>query len=294
MDIPVKTLRSGFSLPVYGLGTWGMGGGWEADSTNDEKEVAAIKGAIDRGITHIDTAEIYGQGHAEELIGQAIKGCDRSKLIITSKVFGSNQRYDDLLRSFEASLKRLDTDYMDLYLLHRYPDKGIDIKDTMRAIDRLIDEGALKNVGACNLSINRLKDVQAHTTNQIVCNQIHYSLQMREAEKAGVIQYCQENDVLITAWGPLEKGALESADILHAMADKYGKTPYQIALNWLITQPNVITIPKTTSLEHLDENLGSLGWNLSDEDMAELTKNFPDQQFHSHRVPLDYEANIAP
>jgi diketogulonate reductase-like aldo/keto reductase len=294
MKIPVKTLKNGFAFPVYGLGTWEMGGRSSRDSSNDEKDLAAIKAAIDLGITHIDTAEGYGAGHSEELVGQAIKGYDRSKLLITTKVSGPNQSYDDLLHACEQSLERLQTDYIDLYLLHRYPDPGIHIADTMRAMDKLVADGLVKNIGVCNLTVNRLKEVQKHTKHPIVCNQVHHSLDCRESEIGGVIDYCQQNDIFITAWGPLAKGALENAPVLDEMAKKYQRTPYQVALNWLITQPNVVTIPKTTNVEHLKENLGSIGWSLSDEDMARLSKEFPNQKKVSDRVPLDYPADIEP
>jgi len=122
MDIPRKELMSGFALPVYGLGAWQMGGRGEADSTNDETDIAAIQKALDLGVTHIDTAESYGAGHSEELVGRAIKGRDRKQLTIATKVSAWNQSYDDLRRSFEASLLRLGTDYVDLYMLHRFPD----------------------------------------------------------------------------------------------------------------------------------------------------------------------------
>lgn len=292
MNIDVKTLKEGFSLPVYGLGTWEMGGRTDPDYSNDNTYIDAIKNAVDHGITHIDTAEMYGAGHSEELIAKAIKGYDRSKLFITTKVIGPNQRYEDVIKACEASLKRLETEYVDLYLLHRYPDPGIDIKDTMRAMDKLVADGKVKNIGVCNLTINRFKEAQKHTKNKLVCNQLHYSLEQREIVDKGILKYCQENDVLVTAWGPLSKGALEKTEILQRMAEKYNKTQYQIALNWLISQDNVITIPKTTSIEHLEENLGALGWHLDEADMKDLTNNFPDQKIISDRVPLDYAADI--
>src|SRR3989344_7065137 len=119
MNIPVKTLKSGFSMPVFGFGTWQMGGRHERDPQNDdEADVRAIKVAIDAGITHIDTAESYSAGHAEELVAEAIKGYDRSKLFIVSKVKPEHLAPDDLLAACENSLKRLQTDYLDLYLLH--------------------------------------------------------------------------------------------------------------------------------------------------------------------------------
>ncbi|QQS20076.1 aldo/keto reductase [Candidatus Saccharibacteria bacterium] len=294
MEIPIKTLKSGFSLPVYGLGTWQMGGGWEADTSQDEREIHAIRYALDQGITHLDTAESYGNGHSEELIAYAMQGFDRSKLVITSKVSGNHQGYNDILRSCEASLERLRTDYIDLYLLHRFPDVGTDIRDTMRAMDRLVTEGMVRSIGACNLTVDRFKAAQAVTENKLVCNQLHYSLDCREIIDKNVLEYCQQKDVLVTAWGPLSKGTLEEAALLHEMAKKYQKTPYQVALNWLITQTNVITIPKTSSPKHLDENLGALGWELSQGDWQRLADDFPGQTNRSSRVPLDYEADVKP
>lgn len=294
MNIPVKTLKSGFCLPVYGLGTWQMGGRNEPDSSKDEEEIAAIQSAIDHGITHIDTAESYGGGHAEEIVGKAIKDYDRNTLFIASKVSAWNQSYDKLLAACEASLKRLETDYLDLYLLHRYPEAGIPIAETMKAMDRLVQEGIVRNIGVCNLTVNRFKEVQKHTKNKVVCNQIHYSVDCREAEITNIIDFCQQNDVLVVAWGPLEKGLLEKAEILHELAKKYNKTPYQIALNWLITQDNVVTIPKTSNIKHLDENLGAIGWKMDKSDRQRLTEKFPNQKAVSDRVPLNYPADIEP
>lgn len=269
-----------------------MGGRWEADTSDDEREILAIRAAIEKGITHIDTAESYGNGHAEELIAEAIKGHNRTELFIASKVSAVNQGYDDLMRSFDASLKRLKTEYIDLYMLHRYPEPGTPITETMRALDSLVSQGVVKHIGVCNMSINRLKEVQKNTENKIVCNQLHYSLECREIVERGVLEYCQQNDIMTVAWGPLQKGALDSTGILQDIATKYNKTPYQVALNWLVSQENVVTIPKTSSIEHLEENLGCIGWELDKEDQNKLTSNFPNQVVVSERVPLDYEADI--
>jgi diketogulonate reductase-like aldo/keto reductase len=289
MEIPTKTLSSGFSLPVYGLGTWEMGGKREPDYSEDDKYVAAISDALDHGIRHIDTAEMYGAGHTEELVGKAIKGRDRSKLVITTKVsVGMSGGFDGVLKSAQDSLERLGTDYIDIYLLHHYPHGGDSVEEIMRAMDKLVTGGLVKEIGVCNMTIPRFQEIQKHTTNKLVCNQVNYSVQMREPEIYGLIQHAADNDHFITAWGALEKGLLEQGDILQKLARKYGKTPYQVALNWVIAQPNVITIPKTTSTEHLDENLGAIGWELEAEDLEELSKNFPNQNTVSSRVPLDY------
>jgi diketogulonate reductase-like aldo/keto reductase len=287
MDIPVKTLKSGFALPVYGLGTWEMGGRSGPSHANDAVELAAIKSAIEHGITHIDTAESYGLGHAEELVGQAIKGFDRSKLIITSKVSrGMSGGYNGVVNSAGESLQRLATDYIDLYLLHAYPGSQA-LPEVIRAMDWLVEKGYIRNIGVCNMTVEAVQEVQNLTKNKIVCDQVHYSVQMRESEVKGVMKFCQDNDMLVTAWGPLEKGMLDQAGILHELAAKYGKTPFQVALNWLIAQPNVVTIPKTTSVAHLEENLGALGWSLEPEDIEKISKEYPNQQSVSHRVPLN-------
>lgn len=292
MNIPTKRLKSGFELPVYGLGLWQMGGRLEADTSRDDEEVVAIRAAIDAGITHIDTAEAYGDGHAEELLGRALEGYDRSKLLIATKVRAEKQSYDGILQSFEESLKRIGTEYIDLFLLHRYPVPGLPIEGAMRAMDKLVERGVVKNIGVCNLSPKRFEEAQKHTKNKLVCNQVHYNVQYREIEDRGVLQHSQEKDVMLVAWRPLQKGLLPQASILDELAKRYGKTTAQIAINWLISQDNVVTISKTSSLDHLKENLGAIGWTMEAEDIERIRKEFPDQKLASDAVPLDYEADI--
>lgn len=294
MTIPIKKLNSGFDLPVYGLGLWQMGGRTEPDTSHDEDAIKAIRAALDAGITHIDTAESYGLGHAEELLGEALKGYDRSKLLIATKVSAWNQSYDGLKRAFEASLKRIDTDYIDLYLLHRYPKPGIPVADTMRAIDELVEQGLVKNIGVCNMTPNRFDEVQRHTKNKLVCNQVHYNVQYREIENTGILRHCQQNDVMLVAWRPLQKAMLPNSTLLDELASKYGKTPTQIVINWLISQDNVVTLSKTSNVEHLKENLGAVDWTMDADDIERIRKEFPDQQPVSDAVPLDYEADVNP
>ncbi len=292
MNIPTKKLQSGFELPVYGLGIWQMGGRLEADSTKDDEEIKAIRAALDAGITHIDTAESYGDGHAEELLKQALVGRDRSKLIIATKVSAHNQSYEGVHKSFQASLSRMGLDYVDLYLLHRFPEPGIDIADTMRAMDELVEQGLVKNIGVCNMTPLRFNEAQKLTKNKLVCNQVHYNVQYREIEDKGVLEHSQENDVLLVAWRPLQKGILPDSPLINEMAAKYNKTPAQIALNWLISQKNVVTLSKTSNVQHLHENLGALGWSLEDADIERIRTEYPDQQLVSDAVPLDYEADV--
>lgn len=286
MNIPVKKLKNGFTMPVYGLGTWQMGGRWEKNFENDAADINAIKKAIDLGITHIDTAEVYGNGHAEELIAEAIKDYDRKKLFLVSKVYTNHLSYDNVIKSARNSLKRLQTPYLDLYLTHGYnPD--IPVKETMRAMDALADEGLVKNIGICNYLKEHIQEAQSYAKHKIVAAQIHLNLQIREAEKKGVLKYCQDNDIMLIAWRPVQKGKILEEPILAEMAKKYKKTPAQIAINWLISQKNVVTLSKTTNVDHLKENLGAVGWETSKEDVEKLRKDFPNQQNISNAVPLE-------
>lgn len=140
-----KTLTDNFKIPVIGLGTWGIGGFMETDSSKDKEAIQAIKDAIELGYSHIDTAELYGAGHTEELIGNAIKDLDRSKLIITSKVFKTNLKHDDVIASCKKSLEKLQTDFIDIYLIHA-PNPEIPLEETMKAMDYLVEQGMVKYV----------------------------------------------------------------------------------------------------------------------------------------------------
>lgn len=294
MNVPVKKIQSGFELPVYGLGLWEMGGRWRSDARKDNDEVRAIRRSLDEGVTHIDTAESYGNGHAEEILKKALEGYDRSKLTVATKVSANHQTYDGVHQSCTASLERMGIGYVDLYLLHRFPEPGIDIADTMRAMDELVAQGLVRNIGVCNMTPSRFDEAQKHTQNKLVCNQVHYNVQYREVEEKGVLRHCQENDVMLVAWRPLQKGVLPESDLLNELAKKYNKTPYQIAINWLISQRNVVTISKTSNSEHLKENLGALNWSMDAPDIERVRNEFPDQQAISSAVPLDYEADVAP
>lgn len=291
MSIPVKKLKNGFSLPVYGIGLARVGGYEEPDTSQDSQWIEAIKQAIDSGITHFDTAEAYGAGHSEELLSQAINGVRRDQLIIASKISAWNQSYDKVRKSCEASLKRLKTDYIDLYMLHTFPEPGIDIKDTMRAMTELVDQGLIKHIGVSNLSTNRFKAAQAATPHKIVCNQLHYNVQFREPEARGILEYLQKNDIFLVAWKPIQRGELAQVNILEELAEKYNKTWRQVAINWLISQDHVVTICKTTSPEHLQENLGALGWSMEPEDIERIRNDFPNQEKIGN-WPLDYKADV--
>jgi len=273
-----KTLCREVKIPVIGLGTWKIGGGREGDNSQDKESIEAIRNAIKLGYSHIDTAEMYGLGHCEELVGEAIKSFDRAKLFITTKVTNTNLNYDDVIAAAKGSLRRLQTDYIDLYLIHA-PNPNIPIEETMRAMDYLVEQGLVRFIGVSNFTVEDLKEAQKHARNKIVANQIEYSLLTRnkgrywgnQGMESRTIPYCQDNEIVVIAERPIERGLLlKPHPVMDKLALKYRRTKAQIAINWLISKKNVVTIPKSTNLKHLRENLGALEWKLSEEDMKLL------------------------
>ena len=289
MKIPTKKLQNGFEMPIFGMGTWQMGGKKEIDPNNDDKaDIQAIQKAVELGITLIDTAATYAAGHTEEIVGQAIKELDRSKLFVVSKVPPPFLTREGVIKSAKESLKRLNTDYFDLFLIHS-PNPEIPIKETMQGMNDLLKIGLTRNIGVCNFTIERFEEAQQHASIQrLQLNQLHYNLMFREPERKGLVKYCQENDVFLQAWRPVQKGILTNPGnaVVDAMCQKYRKTPSQIAINWLISQKNVITLSKMRNEEHIKENLTALDWAMDDLDIAKLDKEFPNQKDVSDAVPL--------
>jgi diketogulonate reductase-like aldo/keto reductase len=278
VKIPSKKLKCGFMLPVFGFGTWQMGGRETRNYENDDRaDISAIKTAIESGICHIDTAAWYAQGHTEELVGKAIKGYERSSLMITTKVAPMDLHYDDIIRSAYASLKRLGTDYIDIYVIHN-PNPYIDISETMKAMDFLVSRQIARYTGLSNFNARQFKQAQESSSNKIVCNHLHYNLKHRGPLIDGTIKYCQDNDVMIVAWRPVQKGLFseEKFEILEKLCNKHNKTSNQVAINWLISQDNIVTISKTRNINHLKENISAVGWKMSEEDINLLMENFPD------------------
>jgi len=263
--------RTGEKVPVLGMGTWGMGGRFERDERYDEREIRSLRFGIEMGLTLIDTAEIYGAGHAEELVGEAIKGL-RDKVFIITKVWPSHYTYEGVLKAMEGSLSRLKTSYVDLYLLH-WPSASVPIEETMRAMERLIDEGKTRYIGVSNFNSAELEEAMASLSrHEIVANEIRYNILIRSAEK-DPIPFCLKEGITIIAYRPIERGSILTGYVREALEEvgrKYGKTPVQVALNWLISKPMTIAIPKASRIEHLKELAGSLGWRLSDEDVRLL------------------------
>lgn len=272
-----KKIAEGAEIPIIGLGTWTFGGNKERNTSNDTQEIEIIKKAIELGYTHIDTAEVYGAGHAEELVGEAIKKFARESLFITTKVSPENLSYDDLINSCNESLKRLQTDYIDLYLIHS-PNKNISLKETMAAMDFLMENKKIRFIGVSNFSVGEFQEAQKCTKHKIITNQIHYSILTRNNSKflenveSKVIPFCNQNNVLVTAFRPLDKGKINGVEssLLDELTKKYNKTRAQIALNWLISKENIIAIVKSIDIEHLRENIESLNFEMEREDLFAL------------------------
>ena len=264
-----KKLYDGKKVPVIGLGTWTMGGEEQRDTSRDKECIYAIKKALEIGYTLIDTAEMYGAGHTEELVGIAIEGFNREKLFITSKVWSTNLKYDDVFRSFDGSLRRMKIDYIDLYLIH-WPNPEIPMEETFRALNKLADQGLVRYVGVSNFDVEQMIEAQKLSSTPLACNQVEYNILHREPEKNGVLDFCQKNGMILTTWKPLDRKNVLANRTIIRVARKYNATPAQIALNWLIRKENVVTIPMSLKEVHLWENFNAADLKLEDIDLKLL------------------------
>jgi diketogulonate reductase-like aldo/keto reductase len=262
------TLYDGGQLPVMGLGTWTMGGYSHPDPSQDERALHALAAAFAIGYTHIDTAEMYANGHAEELIGQALRRQDRQRYFLTTKVRPPNLGYRRTLESIDGSLRRLGVEQIDLFLIH-WRD-GTPLAETLRALNAAVRAGKVRYLGVSNFDVVDLRQAQALSETPIVTNQVPYSVSTRSYVRNGVIPYCQEHGIVVTAYSPVEEGRLRSQKALTAIAAEHGATPYQIALAWLVNQPWVITIPMSHNPTHLQQNWDAAAITLTPGQMGRL------------------------
>ena len=259
------------TLPKIGFGTWKIGGESSPNPKMDSISLAALRSALELGYTHIDTAENYAAGHAEELIGQAVRETriKRELLFITSKVAPEHLTYDQVIRSCEGSLRRLQMDYVDLYLVH-WPSAGMKLEGTFWALNQLVKDGKVKHLGVSNFDVKLLKQSQALSATPIITNQVPYSTSDRSFVKNGVLEYCQQNNILLTAYSPVNQGNFRVTNTLQSIAQAHSATPHQIALAWLVQQPRVITIPTSFNPGHIKQNWDAADIVLSDEEMKQL------------------------
>ncbi|MGC8537438.1 MAG: aldo/keto reductase [Candidatus Micrarchaeia archaeon] len=253
-------------VSAIGVGTWKLG-------KNPKEEIEALRYAISNGINFIDTAEMYG---TEGLVRSAIGGVDRKSLFIATKVSPHNFHYSDVIRSCEASLSRLGTDYIDLYQLH-WPNHSIPISETMSAMEKLADDGKIKHIGVSNFSVKELQEAQAVMKgHRIVSDQVEYSVFVRTIEEEGLPEYCRKKGIAIIAYSPLARGLISrSGDskigkVLELIAKKHNVSTAQVALNWLVSKGNVVPIPKASNAEHMKENIASTDFTLDTSDIAEI------------------------
>lgn len=259
-------------IPQLGLGTWYMG----EVASEFEREVIAFRYAIERGIRLIDTAEMYANGGAEKVVGEAIKGgsvASREDLFIVSKVLPSNAHYDGVVRACDGSLSRLGSEYIDLYLLHWRG--SAPFRETLDAFKELRASGKIRHFGVSNFDAADMDEwLQCDGGDDTASNQILYNLSRRGPEW-DVIPNCTKRGVPVMAYSPLEQGRLEGDPALVQLAEKHGVTNLQIALAWVLAQDNVIAIPKSVNPTHIDQNLAALNITLDAEDRALLDAAFP-------------------
>ncbi|MTD31603.1 aldo/keto reductase [Planomicrobium sp. YIM 101495] len=250
-----KTLHNGVEMPRFGLGVFKM--------KNRDEALAAMAAAIDHGYPAIDTAAIYEN---EREVGEAVRASSKKRedLFITSKVWNSEQGYDETLRAFEASLERLGFDYLDLYLTH-WPVPG-KFEETYRAIERLYDEKLIRATGVSNHHEHHLERLLAKANIKPMVNQIELHPQLTQEPLRA---FCAKEDIAITSWSPLARGRLLGEDALTEIAAKYGKTTAQVVIRWHL-QSDLIVIPKSVKPERIQENAGVYDFSLTAEDMKQI------------------------
>lgn len=273
MDYAHASRAVNIPFPRLGIGTWGMGGKYECDDSTVENSIKIIELGLSLGLKIIDTAEIYGAGLSEVIVGKAVKGLDRSDVFIISKVWKTNLEYSAVLRAAEKSLERLDTSYIDLYLVH-WPNKSVPVSETMRAMERLQREGAVKSIGVSNFSVQDMREAAlALTATRLAANQIEYNV-LKQGARNDIIPFCKTQAMDVIAYKPLARGEVvkPGTSKLRALAQKYGRTENQIALNWLLTE-GTVPIPATMNADHMRENAGALDFTLTDADAGLLCKS---------------------
>ena len=261
-------LPSGREMPVFGLGTWRMGEHRERFA----READVIRAALDLGIRLLDTAEMYGEGGAEEVIGDAIRD-RRDGLFIVSKFYPHNASRGGVIEACERSLQRLDCDTIDLYLLH-WPG-SVPLEQTFDGLHALQAQGKIRDFGVSNFDLADLEEIPASDQALLGCNQVFYNLAHREVEWE-VAGWCRERGVPLMAYSPLDQasGMLRAA-ALAEVAARHAATPAQVALAWLLRQPDTVVIPKSSRPERIRENLAAAELRLDDDDLAALEAAFP-------------------
>ena len=246
----------GVEVPKVGFGTARMTG---AECRR------AVETALDLGYRHLDTAQMYDN---EDAVGAAVEASDvsRDDVFLTTKLHRRNLAREDVFESFAASLDRLGTDYVDLLLIHA-PSDSVPIAETVGAMNDLQDEGTVEHVGVSNFSVEQLRTAMDASETPILTNQVEYHAHRLQDD---LLEFCIEEDVLLTAYSPLDEGRLADVETLAEIGDRYGKTAGQVALRWLTQQRNVVTIPKASSRNHQRANLDVFDFELTAEEVERI------------------------
>ncbi|MFK0163335.1 aldo/keto reductase [Rhizobium sp. NPDC090279] len=275
--IPTVTLPSGIMVPALGQGTWNMG----ENAATARDEIASLKTGLDLGMTLIDTAEMYADGGSEEVVGKAIEG-RRDEVFLVSKVYPANASRQGAIEACERSLRRLNTDRIDLYLLHwrgNHP-----LEETVEAFESLKAAGKIEAWGVSNFDVDDMDELlSVPNGGNVAVNQVLYNLSRRGIEY-DLLPWCQERSIPIMAYSPIEQGRLLHHPELIRIAKTYQATPAQIALAFLLERDGVISIPKSSNPQRIEENRDSIDIDMTDEDWAVLDAAFPPP---SRKKPLD-------
>jgi diketogulonate reductase-like aldo/keto reductase len=272
----------GLALPAIGQGTWYMG----ENAGQRQKEIAALRAGIDAGLTLIDTAEMYADGGAEEVVGEALQG-RREQVFLVSKVYPWNAGGQKAVAACDASLRRLKTDYLDLYLLHWRGNYSL--AETVEAMETLIRQGKIRRWGVSNLDYDDMHELYGVTGGKACAtNQVLYHLGSRGIE-FDLLPWCQQQQIPVMAYCPLAQAGRLRDDLFNSravqdVAHAHQATPAQVLLAWAIRQPGVMAIPKASSVDHVKENAAALALQLSDEAIALLDQAFPAP---GRKTPLD-------
>lgn len=270
-------LPSGQSIPVLGMGTWQMGERTQSRQTERD----ALRHGLDLGLSLIDTAEMYGEGGAEEVIAPVIAD-RRSEVFLVSKVYPHNASRQGAIAACERSLKRLNTDYLDLYLLHWRG--SIPLAETLSAFQTLQQAGKIRSYGVSNFDVEDMAEVtQIDGGHAIATNQVLYNL-MRRGIELNLLPWNRQRGIPIMAYSPIEQGRLLNHPTLKTLAQNRGVTPAQIAIAWLLHQPDMIVIPKSSRVDHINQNYAALNLKLSPTELATLDQAFP---LPAQPIPLE-------
>jgi len=265
--IRTVTLPDQTSVPALGQGTWRMG----EDGRVRQQEISALRAGIEQGMTLIDTAEMYGDGATESLLGEALAGL-RDQVFLVSKVYPQNAGRGRIERACDASLQRLKTDRLDLYLLHWRG--GVPFAETVEGMEALIRAGKIARWGVSNLDHNDMEELFRAGGEACATNQILYNVTERGAE-FDLLPQLRERRIPFMAYSPVSQGLLPKSAALAAVAQRHGVTPFQVALAWALRDPMVFAIPKASSVEHVEDNRRALDLKLTAEDLAAIDADFP-------------------